>query len=321
MPQSYNISSRQAKRQRSPSPSDQLREDIELQSLSLKRRRSQRISQRIVGLSRQHTPQKRLYQSRQTIPSQPSRERLTSANSSAPSISQFYGSDDYNALDNLFAAYPQRFSTLPLPHGSQGAREPFWDLQFNHDIHLHSSFPRGRPRIQRVRAPVPGPELDIFASLSPELESPPSSNRPPTRTRAEFETAMSIVQEVIGEGRRLTIDLARSYERVRAWRERWGWSPLSSDAYDSPPPYSPPRSPPTQSPRVSPAPISISSSSVRQSISPGPEAILNPPIPGDSAPSAEALFNTVNDFAKENGFGIVRRNAYSYRGRQIRYSF
>lgn len=171
-----------------------------------------------------------------------------------------------------------------------------------------------------MRAPIPGPERDVFASLSPEPESQPSPNRPPRRTRAEFETAMSIVQEVIGEGRRLTIDLARSFERVRAWRERWGWSPLSSDAYDSPPPYSPPRSLPTQSPRVSPAPISISSSSTRQSISPGPEAIPNPPIPGDPAPSAEALFNTVNAFAKENGFGIARWNGYSYKGRQMRFS-
>ena len=80
-----------------------------------------------------------------------------------------------------------------------------------------------------------GPELDPFASEPPE--SPPSAQQPPTRSRAEFQSAMSIVRDVIGEGRRLTIDLARSYERVQGWRERWGWPPLSPEAYDSPPPY------------------------------------------------------------------------------------
>ncbi|KJK84928.1 hypothetical protein H633G_11250 [Metarhizium anisopliae BRIP 53284] len=132
---------------------------------------------------------------------------------------------------------------------------------------------------------------------------------------------MSIVQEVIGEGRRLTIDLAQSYERVREWRERWGWSPLTSEAYDTPPPYSPPHTPHTKLPRISPVPESINSSSIRQSLSPAYEPIPNPTIPGNPAPSAEALFSLVNKFAKENGFGIVRRNAYSYKGRRVRYSF
>ncbi|CEI63495.1 unnamed protein product [Fusarium venenatum] len=60
---------------------------------------------------------------------------------------------------------------------------------------------------------------------------------------------------------------------------------------------------------------------VGQSSSPTPDPIPNPPIPGDAAPSAEVLFNWVNTFAKDHGFGIVRRNAYSYKGRKIRYSF
>ncbi|KHO10645.1 hypothetical protein MAA_11746 [Metarhizium robertsii ARSEF 23] len=59
---------------------------------------------------------------------------------------------------------------------------------------------------------------------------------------------------------------------------------------------------------------------MRQSLSPAPEPIPNPLIPGDAASSAETLFKTINTFAKENGFGIVRRNKYSYKGRLIRYS-
>lgn len=246
-------------------------------------------------------------------------DRPSSVSSSSASVSHSYGIGDENALDNLFASYPQTFSSLPHPHGSQGLHEPPWDLRFDHEIYLQNDFFPGERRCQPVRAPIPGPELDPVASK--RYESPPSAQKPPTRTRAEFVSAMSIVQEVIGEGRRLTIDLARSYERVREWRERWGWSPLSSEAYDSPPPYSPTHGPPTTPPRASPVVESINSSSIRQSLSPEYELIPNPTIPGEPAPSAEALFRLVNKFAKENGFGIVRRNAYSYKGRRVRYSF
>ncbi|KAL6405570.1 hypothetical protein AUP68_11330 [Ilyonectria robusta] len=243
--------------------------------------------------------------------------RPHSASSTATDIGQYYGVGDEDTLGNLFASYPQTFSTFPQPHGSQGLHEPAWDLRFDYEIHLQNDFPSGRTRSQRVRAPIPGPELDPLPPYSP----PESAQRPRTATRTEFESAMKIVQEVVGEGRRLTIDLARSYERVRAWRERWGWSPLSSEAYESPPPYSPQRRSPTQTPQVSPSLEAVNASPIRQSPSPIPDPIPNPPIPGDPAPSAEALFNSVNAFAKDNGFGIVRRNAYSYKGRQIRFSF
>ncbi|KAG7432514.1 PKS-NRPS hybrid synthetase [Fusarium oxysporum f. sp. raphani] len=204
---------------------------------------------------------------------------------------------DEDTLSNLFASYPQTFSTFPLPHGSQGLHEPAWDLRFDYEIYLLNEFPSGRTRLQRVRVPIPGPEID-----PPPFSSPPEpAQRPSTPTRAEFESAMKIVRQVVGEGQSLTIDLARSYERVRAWRERWGWSPLSSDAYESPPPYSPPRKSPTQILQVSPRAESPESLSFQQISSPFPGPIPNPPIPGDPAPSAEALFDLVNLFAKENG--------------------
>lgn len=132
---------------------------------------------------------------------------------------------------------------------------------------------------------------------------------------------MSIVQEVIGEDRRLTVDLARFYERVRAWRERWGWSPLSSEAYDPPPPYSLPCTLPTLSPRASSAPENTNLWPNRQSVSPAPDPIPNPIIPGDPALSADILSDQINAFARSNGFRIVRRNQYSYKGRLIRCSF
>ena len=232
---------------------------------------------------------------------------------------EFYGLRDENALDNVFASFPQTFSSLPRPHGSPRLHEPAWDLRSDHEIYLQIDFFCERRRIQRVRALIPGPKLDPFASELPE--SPAPSQQPPTRTKAEFESAMGIARQVIGEGRRLTIDLAQSYERVRAWRERWGWSPISSEAYDSPPPYSPPHRCQRSRSKHHQTPQNVNLSPIRQSLSPVPEPIPNPIIPGDPAPSAEALFDTVNTFAKENGFGIIRRNQYAYKGRVFRYSF
>ncbi|KAH7460217.1 hypothetical protein FOMA001_g19619 [Fusarium oxysporum f. sp. matthiolae] len=282
-------------------------------SESNSRRRTRRPSP-----SDQSRPRKRQQQTRPARFSPPLlTDRPESATSTATSIDQYYGIGDEDALGNLFASYPQTFSSFPRPHGSQGLHEPPWELRFDHEIHLSNNFPSGRTRSQRVRIPVPGPETDLPLSAS----SPRSTQRPPTATRAEFESALKLVREVIGEEKRLTIELARSYERVHQWRERWGWSPLNSDAYESPPPYSPPRGLSIQSPQASSPPQAVGSSPFQQSSSPTPDPIPNPPIPGDAAPSAEVLFNWVNTFAKAHGFGIVRRNAYSYKGRKIRYSF
>ena len=223
---------------------------------------------------------------------------------SAASIGQYYGLGDEDALGNLFASYPRSFTTVPHPHGSQVLHEPWWELRFDHEIYLSNDFLPALPRSQRVRNPIPGPETDPFASDSP----PQSAPIPPSATGFEFKSALELAREIIGEGRTLTTELARSYERVRQWRERWGWSPLTSDAYESPPPYSPPRvlrlRPSTRSPEASSATPLASHSQYQQSQSPTPDPIPNPSIPGDPAPSAEVLFDTVNAFAKAHGFGI-----------------
>lgn len=285
MTHSESPSSLQRSRSRSPSPSDQLR------------------------------PRKRQRQTRQAWFSPPLlKNRPQSASSIATNIGQYYGLVDEGALENLFASYPQSLSTFPRPHGSQGLNEPPWELRFDQEIHLSNDFPSGRRRSQRIRAPIRGPETDPLPSYSP----PQSAQRPPTATRAEFESALKLVREVVGEGWRLTLELVQSYERVRQWRERWGWSPLSSDAYESPPPYSPPRRPATESQALSPQ--AARSSPDQQSSSPTPDPIPNPPIPGDPFPSIEALVESVNTFARDHGFGISKYNGYSYKGRKIRYS-
>ncbi|KAM9875442.1 hypothetical protein VDGL01_10504 [Verticillium dahliae] len=168
--------------------------------------------------------------------------------------------------------------------------------------------------MQRVRVPVPGPEHDPPPSFSP----PQSAQPPPSATRAEFVSAIKLVREVIGEGRRLTVGLAQSYERVRAWREKWSWSPLSSDAYDSPPPYTPPHALSSRSTNAVSTSHTVRSSA--QSMSPTLETIPHPPIPGDPFPTFEALIESANAFAKANGFGVTKYNGYSYKGRRIRYT-
>ncbi|EMT69820.1 hypothetical protein FOC4_g10000386, partial [Fusarium odoratissimum] len=76
-----------------------------------------------------------------------------------------YGISDEDTLSNLFASYPQTFSTFPRTRGSQGLYEPVWNLRFDHEIHLQNDFPSGRTRLQRVKAPIPGPEIDPLPSI------------------------------------------------------------------------------------------------------------------------------------------------------------
>ncbi|KAJ0136011.1 Uncharacterized protein HZ326_20990 [Fusarium oxysporum f. sp. albedinis] len=59
--------------------------------------------------------------------------RPPSASSIATSIEQHYGIGDQDALGNLFASYPQTFSTFPRPHGSQGLHEPSWELRSDYE--------------------------------------------------------------------------------------------------------------------------------------------------------------------------------------------
>ncbi|KAJ4127317.1 hypothetical protein NW765_017269 [Fusarium oxysporum] len=231
------------------------------------------------------------------------------SNSTGTSIGRHYGVGDDEALYNLFASYPETFTTAPRPHGSRGLNEPPWGLRFDQEIHLSNDFPTQGGRPQQVRIPIPGLEIDKLNSCSPPQPAQEQSSPP----RPQFQSALSLVREAIGTDRRLTLELVRSYEQVRQWRERWGYSPLSSDALESPPPYSPPQD--RHFPTIASSPLPDHSSS------PVPDAIPNPLIPGDPAPSAEVLFEWVNTFAKANGFGIVRRNTHSYKGRRIRYTF
>ncbi|KAH7231088.1 hypothetical protein BKA59DRAFT_373476, partial [Fusarium tricinctum] len=187
-------------------------------------------------------------------------------------------------------------------------------LQSNYAINLRNDFPRGTYRGNICRVPIPGPEIDPFQD-SPH--SSPEVLSPPTATKKEFQRALRLVRYVIGGDRRLTRESLQAFDNVREWRERWGWSPLNTDEYGSPPPYSPCESQHSLVPAPS-SPILIESSSSQQSESPPPVEIPNPPIPGDPAPTENALYKSVQLFAKAHGFGIAKHNKYSYKRRLIR---
>ncbi|KJZ69596.1 hypothetical protein HIM_11010 [Hirsutella minnesotensis 3608] len=221
----------------------------------------------------------------------------TSSSDAESSIDQHYGVGD-DALYNIFAAHPQAFTTVPKPHGLRGLNETGWCLRFDQEIELSNDFPtHGRPS-QLARAPIPGP--DTVPANCPRL--PQLTEEQPSPTAPQFQSALQIVREVIGTDRRLTLDLVQSYERVRQWREKWGYPSL-----------------PAGSPSQERPPTTVSSPD--RSSSSIPDTIPNPTDPGEAETSAEALYDRVNAFAKNNGFGIVRRNAYSYKGRKVRYTF
>lgn len=168
------------------------------------------------------------------------------SSSSEESVSQFYGVGDEAALENLFAAYPQRFSSVPQPQGSRGLCEPAWKLRPDYRLYLRNEFSPDRIRWNRVRALIPGAKIDP-PSIYPSLPAEP----PTTSTNVAFESALRLVRQVIGEDQPLTADVARSFEHVREWQQGLGWSPLDSDEYESPPPYSPPLHPHRQNKRSS----------------------------------------------------------------------
>jgi hypothetical protein len=123
--------------------------------------------------SDQSCPRKRQRQSRHARLSPPLlTNRSPSANSIGTSVGQHYGVGDGDAIGNLFASYPQTFSTVPRPHGSRGLHEPRWKLRFDHEIHLSNDFLPQRRRRQHVRIPIPGPEAHPLPSTTP-LSAPP----------------------------------------------------------------------------------------------------------------------------------------------------
>ncbi|KAK1447047.1 hypothetical protein CMEL01_08886, partial [Colletotrichum melonis] len=174
-------------------------------------------------------------------------------------------------------------------------------------LYLTRRFPRGTQTTQCTTLPRMSPE----PSPSPSSDE---SQQPTQPTVEQFNNVLQLVMRVVGTNERLTTSLIQQHEQSRLWQETWG-------SQTSPPPYSPPR----QNPPSSPSSFQTAASQRTQSnksSSPPLDETPNPPIPGDPEPTANALFNRVNTFAKANGFGIVKRHKYTSRtGRLMRYLF
>ncbi|KAH7169480.1 hypothetical protein DER46DRAFT_553972, partial [Fusarium sp. MPI-SDFR-AT-0072] len=197
----------------------------------------------------------------------------------------------------------------------RGLNEPSWALQFDHDIHLSNDYPVPNGQPTRVRGPIPGPEPIPYPSQPSDATEEQHNTQSP---RAKFKSALQLVTDVIGTERRLTRESLEAAERVRQWREQWGYSSLSPGQSISPPPYSPPRKAQHTNTRLLSSPRDIELQDQTLDSSPEPTQIPNPPIPGTAAPSVDVLFKEVNSFAKAHGFGIVKYNGYTYKGRKIR---
>ncbi|KAK1460408.1 hypothetical protein CMEL01_03407 [Colletotrichum melonis] len=258
------------------------------------------------GQSQSNTPTKRLPPLRERPlinyglpPSSGQPPSSPSSESSRPSVSQFYGVGDPEGQRDLITELPASIlqDTRPLAN-DYPSMEP--------TLYLTRHFPKGTTKTQRTTLP----------RLSPEHNpSPPNeqSQQPSHPTTEQFSSALQLIRQVVGTNQQLTTALLRQQEYVRQWQQTWG-------PQVNPPPYSPPRPSSTRSEASFRTAASYHTPSNRSSSPPITE-IPNPPIPGDPEQTYDALFDRVNNFARANGFGIVKRNRHKARGRIIRYTF
>ncbi|KAI1827820.1 hypothetical protein F4861DRAFT_491348 [Xylaria intraflava] len=71
---------------------------------------------------------------------------------------EYYGLGDDMALDNLFASYPRRFTTVPYPYEARRTEESLWIPRPNSYIYLENHYYPGKQLLQRVQIPIPMPQ-------------------------------------------------------------------------------------------------------------------------------------------------------------------
>ncbi|KJZ69457.1 hypothetical protein HIM_11162 [Hirsutella minnesotensis 3608] len=223
-----------------------------------------------------------------------------------------YGDGDDNALYNLFATWPENyFSSLPKPHGNRGIDEPYWELRQS-QIFLDDWF-RGRGAWRLFTSFVPGPDKLERVRLREQANSDDVEQH--ARSTVRFRSALDFVQEQAKLDNALALELAQHCLAPATQR-------VARGARDLPPPSV---SPPSPSPSLSReqgeyeewAGLSDTGSSSHGASIPIP----NPSIPGPAMVSVDALQSSVNDFAKENGYGVVRHNGSGSQLWKTRYVF
>ncbi|OAQ62573.1 transposase [Purpureocillium lilacinum] len=213
-----------------------------------------------------------------------------------------YGDGDDNALYNLFATWPESyFSSLPEPHGNRGVDEPYWELRQS-QIFLDDWFRGGGAR-RLFTFVVPGPDRLERERLRGQAASDDAEQH--ARGTIRFRSALKFAQEQAKFDNSLALELAQhcSGSAPRqgapgALNPPLGASPSHQqeeyDEWDG---------------------LSDTESSSQATSIPIP----NPAIPGPATASVDALQFQVNEFAKQNGFGVVRRNGSGSPAKKTRY--
>ncbi|KJZ70653.1 hypothetical protein HIM_09973 [Hirsutella minnesotensis 3608] len=222
-----------------------------------------------------------------------------------------YGDGDDNALYNIFATWPESFFTsLPKPHGNSGIDEPYWELRQSR-IFLDDCF-RGNGIRRLFISAVPGPDKLERKRLREQLESEGEIDSVAATIR--FQSALDYARQQAKLDAPLALELANNHRTIGP---KWSAPDTlagSPSLLSSPPLPSHGRE---QEEYEDWSGFSDTASSSQSATL----HIPNPPIPGTPAFSIEALQHQVNEFAKENGFGVIRRNGSGSRLRKTRYVF
>ena len=214
---------------------------------------------------------------------------------------QYYGAGDDNALYNLFATWPDNFFTsLPRPHGNRGTDEPYWELRPS-SIFLDDCF-RGSGTRRLFAPAIPGPGKLERHRLRREA-TPEDSRR--TELEVHFQSALDLARQQHNSD--LTLHGASKNQLQQPGATTTGNLRL----------------PPTLPPAISQDKDEYEEwgglSDTRSDGDSLSSPIPNPPIPGNASLSIDALQAQVNEFARANGFGVVRHNGSGSQLRKTRY--
>ncbi|KAM4061906.1 MULE transposase [Hirsutella rhossiliensis] len=188
--------------------------------------------------------------------------------------------------------------TTYLRHGRRAIsaaflnRMPYWELRQSR-IFLDDCFRGGG--MQRLFTPVvPGPDRLERERLREQATSGDTEQR--TRSTVRFRSALDFAQEQANCSRSPRLIITAGLTNVTSPPPSQEQEDYEYEDWDG---------------------LSDTASTSRDASIPIP----NPPIPGPAAVSVDALQFHVNEFAKENEFGVIRRNGSGNQARKTRYVF
>ena len=167
---------------------------------------------------------------------------------------------------------------------------------------------QGRRTRQLYRTAIPGPDKLERERMRQQARLEESSAC--TVTKVPFQSALDLAREQAQSDASVATELATHCRT---------FGPRSAASNDSCQSLSPRASPQTQARQEHDRRGDFSDTD--SSSQSHPHQIPNPPIPGPAALPIEALQSQVNDFARQNGFGVVRRNGSGSSVRKTRYVF